>query len=163
MSKSIKHVSIFDKSQSVFIHTDTHMGNVLHKNNKLTALLDFDNSLKAPKVRALSSLFAFICDPEQFVEGTTAFSKFKGKNFRHLLKILKRKFPEIFNDSLLLRKLNIIFIKEGIMWVSQNWSATWNAEMIKGLIKNELPEDDLSQTYHGKILKEYIVIGNYPD
>lgn len=147
-----KHISIFDSCESVFIHTDTHMGNILHEGTKLTALLDFDYSLKAPKVRALNSLLGFIDNPQQYVEGTKDFSKFKGKNFHHLLPILKLKFPEIFADSQLLRKLNLIGVKEGVMWVSQNWSADWNAEMIKGLIKNELPENDFSQTYHGKIL-----------
>lgn len=147
-----KHISIFDSCKSVFIHTDTHMGNILHEGIKLTALLDFDYSLKAPKVRALNSLLGFIDNPQQYVEGTKDFPKFKGKNFHHLLPILKLKFPEIFADSQLLRKLNLTGIKEGVMWVSQNLSADWNAEMIKGLIENELPENDFSQTYHGKIL-----------
>lgn len=149
-----KHITVFDKSESVFIHTDTHMGNILHKGSKLTALLDFDSSLKAPKVRSLLSLLGFICDPQQFVEGTKDFKKFKGKNFNHLLKILKRRLPEIFSDPLLLKKLNIIWLSEGIMWVSQNWSSDWNAEMIKGMIENELHENDLSQTYYGKILRD---------
>ncbi len=147
-----KHAHIFDNCESVFVHTDTHMGNILHEGMKLTALIDFDSSLKAPKVRALNSLLGFIDNPQQFAEGTKDFPKFKGKNFYHLLPILKSKFPEIFADSQLLRKLNLIGIKEGVMWVSQNWSTTWNAEMIQGLIENELPENDLSQTYHGKIL-----------
>lgn len=149
-----KHISIFDSCESVFIHTDTHMGNILHEGTKLTALLDFDYSLKAPKVRALNSLLGFIDNPQQYVEGTKDFPKFKGKNFHHLLPILKSKFPEIFADQNLLRKLNIIGVKEGVMWVSQNWSADWNTEMIKGLVANELPDNDLSQTYHGKILSK---------
>lgn len=149
-----KHISIFDDCESVFIHTDTHMGNILHEGTKLTALLDFDYSLKAPKVRALNSLLGFIDNPQQFVEGTKDFTKFKGKNFHHLLPLLQSKFPEIFADPLLLRKLNLIHIKEGIMWVSQNWSADWNAEMIKGLVENELPEDNLGQTYYGMVLSK---------
>lgn len=147
-----KHIAVFDNSESVFTHTDLHMGNILHEDNKLTAVLDFDSSLKAPKVRALISLIGFIDNPQQFVEGTKDFPKFKGKNFYHLLPLLKEKFPKIFADPKLLRKLNLIGLKEGLMWVSQNWSTNWNAEMIKGLIKNELPENDLSQTYHGKAL-----------
>lgn len=147
-----KHIVIFDNSESVFTHTDLHMGNILHENNKLTAVLDFDSSLKAPKVRALISLIGFIDNPQQFVEGTKDFPKFKGKNFYHLLPLLKEKFPEIFADPELLRKLNLIGLKEGLMWVSQNWSADWNKEMIEGLIQNELPDNDLSQTYHGKAL-----------
>ncbi len=147
-----KHIHIFDDCESVFVHTDVHMGNILHEETKLTALLDFDTSLKAPKVRVLNSLLGFIDNPQQYVEGTDDFAKFKGKNFLHLLPILKARFPEIFEDPQLLRKLNIIGLKEGVMWVSQNWSADWNAEMIKGLIENELPENDFSNTYHGKIL-----------
>ncbi len=147
-----KHISIFDKWESVFVHADIHMGNILHEEDKLTALIDFDYSLKAPKVRALLSLMGFIDHPQQFVEGTKNFEKFKWKNFYHLLPILQSKFTEIFADPELLLKLNLIEIKESIKRVSQNWSADWNIEMINSLIKNELAEDDLSQTYHGKIL-----------
>ena len=60
----------------------------------------------------------------------------------------------MFADPQLLRKLNLIEIKESIKWVSQNRSANWNAEMIKGLIQNELTGENLSQTYHGKILSK---------
>ena len=147
-----KHISVFDNSESVFIHVDLHMGNILHEGTKLTAILDFDSSLRAPKIRALNSIIGFIDNPQQYVEGTKDFSRFKGKNFHHLLPLLKEKLPEIFEDPQLLRKLNLIHIKEGVMWVSQNWSSDWNAEMIKELINNELPVDDLSRTYHGKVL-----------
>lgn len=147
-----KHVGIFDDGESVFVHADTHMGNILHEGDKMTALLDFDYSLKAPKERALISLFGFIDSPQQFVEGTKDFSRFKGKNFYHLAPLLKEKFLEILADPQLARKLNIIGIKDGIMWVSQNWSADWNAEMIRNMIKDELAEDDLSRTYYGGIL-----------
>jgi len=149
-----KYVSIFDEGESVFIHTDIHMGNILHSGEKLTALLDFDYSLKAPKVQVLITLLWFIYYPQQFVEGTDDFSRFKWKNFLHLLKILKRRFPDIFNDPLLLRKLNILGIKEWIMWVSQNWSSDWNVEMIKNILENEITENNLEKSYYGKILQE---------
>jgi len=149
-----KHISIFDKGESVFVHADVHMGNILHEKGELTALIDFDYSLKAPKVRALLSIIGFIDNPQQFVEGTRDFDRFKGKNFYHLLPILQSRFPDMFADPELLRKLNLIEIKESIKWVSQNWSADWNIEMIKGLIENELAGENLSQTYHGKILSK---------
>ena len=63
-----KHISIFDKGESVFVHADVHMGNILHDKGRLTALIDFDYSLKAPKVRALLSIIGFIDNPQQFVE-----------------------------------------------------------------------------------------------
>jgi hypothetical protein len=147
-----KHISIFDDSESVFIHTDIHMGNILHSNDKLTAIIDFDQSLKAPKVRTLISLLGFIDSPQQFVEGTNNFEKFKNINFQHLLKNLKNKFPEIFSDPLLLRKLNIMGLNEIVMWISQNWSNDWNAEMITEILKNELPKNNLSKSYYGKFL-----------
>jgi hypothetical protein len=59
------------------------------KAGKLTALIDFDYSLKAPKIRALLSIIGFIDNPQQFVEGTKDFDRFKGKNFYHLLPILQ--------------------------------------------------------------------------
>lgn len=149
-----QHVGVFNEGKPVFVHTDLHMGNILHEGSKLTAVVDFDYSLKAPKVRVLQSILGFIDNPQQFVEGTKDFEKFKGKNFHHLLPVLKEAFPEIFSDPQLLRKLNLIQINEGIMWVAQNWSAAWNEEMIRGIINKELPESEvgLSQTYHGALL-----------
>ncbi len=70
--------------------------------------------------------------------------KFKAQNttFKNALKILLFEWLAA----------NLIGLKEGLMWVSQNWSADWNKEMIEGLIQNELPDNDLSQTYHGRVL-----------
>jgi hypothetical protein len=149
-----RRLFVFREDEPVFVHTDVHMGNILHEGKKLTALIDFDWSLKAPKVRALLSLLGLIDRPQQFVEGTKDFPKYKGKNFYHLLPVLKSEFPEVFSDPQLLRKLNLLFISEGGMWISENWSARWNREMIKDLVDNELPEGDLNQTYYGKVLSQ---------
>lgn len=147
-----RHIGVFDEGEPVFVHTDLHMGNMLHEGKKLTAVLDFDWSLKAPKERVLLSLLGLIDNPSQFVEGTRDFPKYKGKNFYHLLPVLKQEFPEIFADPQLLRKLNLIGLSEGVMWISQNWSTEWNKEQLKRLTTEELPEEELTQTYHGKIL-----------
>jgi aminoglycoside phosphotransferase (APT) family kinase protein len=63
-----KNVFIFDNSKSVFCHTDIHMGNILHDKYKLTSLLDFDSSVKAPLIQMLPTIFGFIENPEQFFE-----------------------------------------------------------------------------------------------
>lgn len=147
-----RNLFVFREDEPVFVHTDMHMGNILHEGRKLTALIDFDWSLRAPKVRGLLSLLGFIDRPQQFVEGTKDFPKYKGKNFYHLLPVLKSEFPDVFSDPQLLRKLNLLFISEGVMWISENWSAEWNKEMIKNLVDNELAEGDLNQTYYGKVL-----------
>ena len=151
----IKNVKVFGKgTESVFVHTDLHPGNMLHKGNKLTAILDFDYSLKAPKMRVLLSLLGFIDKPSQFVEGTKDFKMYKGKNFYHLLPILRDELSELFADPLLLEKLNLHFISEGLRWVAANWSADWNKQMIKMIVENELPDNkkDLVKSYYGKVL-----------
>lgn len=150
----VKHLGIFENEKAVFVHTDAHMGNFLHEGTKLTAVIDFDWSLKAPPVRALPPLLNFLYDPQQFTEGSSYFPKFKGKNFMFLLPTLKQMLPELFEDGLLLKKLNLMSINDGIMWISENWSAEWNKGTIKNIIGQELAESDtdLKQTYFGKLL-----------
>lgn len=150
----LEYVGLFDKERSVYALTDVQMANMLHDGKKLTALIDFDYSLKAPKIRTVAAIIGFIGEPEQFVEGTKYYPRFKGKNFCYLLPILRKKFTEVFTDKDFLRKLNIIGIGEMVMWVAQNWSAEWNKQMIAGVLDRELAESeaDLQRSYYGKIL-----------
>jgi hypothetical protein len=150
----MKHIDIFDDEQSVFVHTDLHMGNILHDGRHLKAVIDFDSAQKAPKARTLISLLGLIDNPQQFVEGTDDFPKYKGKDFYNLLPILKSELSDVFADPLLIQKLNIIGLCEGLMWVAGDWSAGFNEQMIASMIREETPESEgeLSLTYHGKIL-----------
>lgn len=150
----LENVVVFNNERSVFVHTDLHMGNILHQGNQLTAVLDFDHSLKAPKARILLSLLGFVDNPSQFVEGTKDFAKYKDKNFYSLLPILKEELSDIFADSKLLKKLNVQGIKEGVKWIADNWSADWNKEMISNLVNNELAgtSETLHKSYFGKVL-----------
>lgn len=147
-------VNILDDEKPVFVHTDLHMGNMLHDGDRLTAVLDFDYSLKAPQFTTLTSLLGFIGKPSQYVEGTKDFARFRGKNFHHLLPVLREELPELFTDPDLLQKLNLAYLEASVMWVADNWSADWNKEMIRDLLKNELPqsEEDLQGTHYGKVL-----------
>jgi hypothetical protein len=150
----MEHVGIFADEKAVFVHTDIHMGNILHEGKELTAIIDFDSSLKAAPSRILLSLLGFIDNPSQFVEGTSDYSKYKGKNFYNLFPVLKEELADIFTDSLLLKKLNLLGIREGIDWIAANWSTEWNKEMIANLVNKETPEDneELLNSYYGKIL-----------
>ena len=150
----LKQINIFDNEQAVFVHTDMHMGNIFHENEKLTAVIDFDHSLKAPPSRVLLSLLGFIDNPSQFAEGTDYYPKYKGKNFYHLFPVLKEELSDIFTDPLLLKKLNLLGIREGVDWVAANWSTEWNKEMIGNLVNKETPDSDegLADSYYGKIL-----------
>lgn len=152
----LNNLNVFNGETAVFVHTDTHMGNFLHVGNKLTALIDFDWSIKAPKFRALVKLLSFLYDPQQFTEGSSYYEKYKGKNFMFLMPALKTDLNELFDDKLLLKKLNIHFVSEGLRWIAQDWSVNWSKEMMKTILENELPETEkgLKQTYCGKILYE---------
>lgn len=143
----------FDDKTPVFIHTDLHMGNILHEGNRVTAILDFDSALQAPKWVVLRSLLGVIADPSQYVEGTEDFVKFKGKDFYHFLPMLQHELSDVFSDPKLLRKLNIRSVAEGIKWISGNWSTDWNKEMMKNLIERELAisENALHNSYYGRI------------
>lgn len=149
------HVDIFDEASAVFVHTDVHMGNILHRGETLSGLIDFDSSLKAPSFVTLQSILKFLDHPSWFVEGTPAFAKYKGKNFHHLFPILKEKFHTIFTDPQLARKLNVYGVATSVMWVAGNWSAEWNKETIDTIVTNELADTEtaLEQSYYGKLLR----------
>lgn len=150
----LNNLAIFKGEKPVFVHTDTHMGNFLHLGNRLTALIDFDWSVKAPAWRVLAKLLAFLADPQQFTEGSSYFEKYKGKDFMFLMPTLKAELKELFDDPLLLKKLNLHFVSEGLMWIAEGWSDNWSREMMKTILENELPEndEDLQKTYCGKII-----------
>jgi hypothetical protein len=116
--------------------------------------VDFDWSMKGPKCGNLQTLLGLIDNPAQYTEGSPYFPKYKGKNFYFLLPLLKEEMSDVFEDKNLLQKLNLIFMSDGIKWIAENWSETWNQDMIKTILENELPEtkEDLNQTYFGKVL-----------
>lgn len=149
-----ENVHIFNDERPVLVHTDLHMGNILHDGGTLTAIIDFDSAERAPLMRSLISLLGLIDNPSQFVEGTKDFVAYKGKNFYHLLPILRRGLSELFADPLLLKKLNVNGVAVGIMWIAGNWSAEWNKEMMFNLVTKELATSDaeLKNSYFGKII-----------
>ncbi|MDE2079124.1 MAG: aminoglycoside phosphotransferase family protein [Patescibacteria group bacterium] len=149
-----RYLGIFENEMAVFVHNDLHMGNILHDGARVTAIIDFDSALKAPKMRELMSLLGFIANPQQFVEGTPEFGMYQGRSFYHLLPLLRAALPDVFADPALLRKLNIDGICEGLHWVAGNWSAEWNKEMVRNIMERELAETDtaLQKSYFGAIL-----------
>lgn len=154
-----KKLNVFDNSESVFCHVDIHMSNILHYKENLTALLDFDFSQKAPKIQMIPTILGFISKPEQFFEWSDKFEKYKWKSFLFLLPILIKEFSDIFSDLNVLQKLNILLIKELIMWISQDWSEYYNREQIQNILENELPKNEFelkTKTYAWKLLSKYL-------
>ncbi len=150
-----EHLSVFDTDTASFVHRDLHMGNVLHENAELTAVIDFDSAVSAPSYMALVRLVGLIDDPTQFVKGTDSYSAYEGLKFEYLYPELKSAFARELEDRDLVLKLNLLGIIEGLMWISQNWSLEWSKEMIENLSSNEMPLDnDLSSTYFGEIIEK---------
>jgi len=152
-----ENIDIFnDDKIAYFNHTDLHTGNLLYDGEKLTLLFDFDGAIKGPRYLILPKLIGAIDDPSQFVEGTEYFAKYQCRKFDHLYKPLKEKMPEILAIPNLVRKLNIYGIIEGLKWISENWSAEWNANQIKNLLEIEMTSETqpLEETYYGKIFRK---------
>jgi hypothetical protein len=149
-----RHLSILEHETPVLIHGDLHMGNVLHLGDKLTAVIDWDGASYLPKFLGLVSLLGLIDKPSQFVEGTPNYPRFKDVRFPYLLPILKSELPDVFADTNLVHKLNVVGVVIGMMWVSGDWSKEWNKEMIKNLVENETPDNvaNLKNSYYGKLL-----------
>lgn len=146
------HLDVFKNEKAVFVHTDLHMGNILHDGATLTAVIDFDAAVKGPAALALRPLVAVIDDPAQFVEGTPEFARYKKKRFPNLLPLLREELPDIFSDPLLLQKLNLISIREGIDLIAANWSAGLNEILFRLLLDNEVDDTKLNSSYYGRML-----------
>lgn len=129
VSYAQNNLHLFEHDTPSFVHTDLHMGNVMQ---------EIDN-------------------PAQFVEGTSDFEVYKDKRFEYLYPFLKQTFTEELADPELSKRLNVLGIIEGLMWVSEEWSKEWNKEMIHNLATVEVPEDgDVSGTYYGQVIKKIV-------
>ena len=149
------HLHLFTKDVASFVHTDLHMGNVMHEDGKLTAVIDFDSIQSAPAYRILMSLIGVIDNPAQFVEGTPDFESYKGRRFEYLYPVMKEKLGDLLEEENLGLKLNILGMIEGLMWASEEWSKQWTKEMVENLATNEMVEDgDYSKTYYLPIIKK---------
>lgn len=154
------HIDVFnDEKDSCLNHTDLHFGNVLHEGDKITLLFDFDGSIKGPAYLMLLKIIGAIDEPAQFVEGTEYFDEYKDKKFEFLFPVLAEKMADVFADKNLVRKLNLAGITEGLKWISENWSAEWNANQIKNLLENEacIEKGALGRSYYGRIVEKITV------
>lgn len=148
-----KHLHLFEKDRASFVHSDLHMGNVMHQDGGLTAVIDWDSSQSIPSYAGLIPLIGLIDNPGQFVEGTPDYEAYKGKKFEYLYPVLKQAFAEELKDDGLELKMNVLGIIGALMWVSEDWSREWNKEMVANLTAKEVPQDgDVSSTYYGETI-----------
>lgn len=153
----ISHLDAFKtKEESSFIHTDLHIGNVLHRKSEVTLIYDFDSAVKGPKVLMLPKLIATLDNLIEIIEGTEYVDQFSHQKFEHLHPILKEKLPDLIFSSLVDRQMNLILIFKRMRWISQDWSHNWNKFMIKKTLEDELvsPGSSMNETYYSKILNK---------
>jgi hypothetical protein len=158
------YLDLFNDDVACFVHSDLHMGNVMHEEGRMTAVIDWDSTHPVPAYVGLMPLVGLIDNPAQFVEGTPYYNEYKGKKFEYLYPLLKIAYLEELQDPQLVRKLNVLGIIENLMWVSGEWSKEWNQEKIAQLTSEELAETDekLAETYFGKTIgkiKRYALSG----
>ncbi len=154
-----KHLNVFDdEKECTFVHTDLHMGNILHEGDKLTGLIDFDSAFRGPRVASLPMILGFVFNPQQYTEGSDYFPKYKGQQFLYFLPILKARWPAVFSDPQLLRKLNLLNIIENLGWVADNWSKEWNKQLIDMFFATEI-DKDLKVSYFGQRLESGSYVG----
>lgn len=129
-----KHISVFSDPRSdppVLVHDDIHMANIMHEGEKLTAIIDWDDAWRAPKVAMLHTIFGLIFNPQQFTEGTPLFTRYHNKSFRHLYPVLVEAFPDLFQDMrMLLAKMNLLAIESNIMWVSVDCGKEYSSGLV---------------------------------
>lgn len=150
-------VDIFSKEKvSYFTHTDINIANVLHVDDKISLLFDFDSAIKGPKLMMLPKLISSIDNMGEIVDGTHHYKTYRDKKFEYLYPILLEKLPDVFLDKDLVRKLNLILIYRGLRLVAKNRFERWNHIIIKDMIDCEIAKTNklLSQTYYGQILKK---------
>lgn len=151
----LDRAGLFDDDKSVFVHTDLHMGNLMHDGSELTAVIDFDHSRRAPVMLELATLLSFLGDPQQFVEGRPEFARYKGQKFLHLVPVLRQELPELFDDPNLLKKLNLISLTASVNFLADNWSEKANAELVRSTLASGLPDsvEEHEQTLYGRTLR----------
>lgn len=149
------NLHLFENDVPSFVHTDLHMGNIMHEDGELTAVIDFDSSQFAPAYRVLMSLIGTVDNPAQYVEGTSLYENYKGRKFEYFYSVIKEKLPDLLEEENLGLKLNILGIIEGLMWASEEWSKQWTKETVKKLVDKEVVEsNDYSSTYYFPIIEK---------
>ena len=127
----------------VFVFSDLHFENILHKEGVITGIIDFDFSCQAPKEYELFIFTDFVYAPADYVEEKLEDS-FRGYDMQKEMQWLKKYYPELFAvDDLpdLIRLYSITGIIESIHDCQKG---RWSENVLKKSMKriNDLYKTD---------------------
>ena len=152
-----QYAHVFDAGDErpSFVDTDVHWANILHKGGRLSALLDFDFSVRGVRCQALPMLLEAIAHPELIAPQSDSAedSEFRVKlatvDLSWVVRVLREELPELFADPHLLRKLNLLHIKE-LLWMAVH--CPHGNELQQVLERELVPDELLGDTHYAKIL-----------
>jgi len=148
-----KHADLFANSPCGFVHPDLHPCNILCAQGRLTGVVDLDEIYEGPKEGFLPTLLSFLERPKMFIPPTVA--DFSSSTFSFLYPSVKKAFAPIWDQPTLICKLNVLFIRQSLEWMTNRLSSDESLEFLHIILQRELPqnESDYEQTYFARLLK----------
>lgn len=154
-----QYAHVFDAGDArpSFVHTDVHWANILHVGGRLSALIDFDFSVKGAQCQVLPMLLEAIAHPEIIAPQSDASedrelrAKLATLDLSWAVRVLCDELPDLFADPHLYRKLNLLYIKE-LLWMAAHCPHGNGNELQQVLERELLPDEQLIDTHYAKIL-----------
>jgi len=119
-----EHKHLLEDAIPVQVHGDLTLVNILVDNGKISALLDFEYALQAPKDYELWVIEAFCLYPNDWVaEGNEAFCT---TDFANFIQLFRKQYPELFEIPHLRERVNLYHLdgnlRSYLAWRKDNLS-----------------------------------------
>ena len=130
-----KHV--LQEAIPVLVHHDLWLGNILVEDGKISAILDFEFSIQAPRDYELLLMEQFCLYPNDFAEDDGGI--YTTADFADYFQLLKKHYPELFEVRDLRKRLNLYHIpyslRAYVVWRKTQVEATDTSLPIQPLAK----------------------------
>ena len=103
-----RHKQVLQEGIAVLVHGDLWLGNILVKDGKISAILDFEFSIQAPRDYELLLMEQFCLYPNDYVEENNEI--YTTADFADYLQLLKKHYCELFEVRNLRERLNLYHI-----------------------------------------------------
>lgn len=132
-----RHKHVLHTASPVLVHRDLWPGNILINDGKISAILDFEFAIQAPRDYELLLIEQFCLYPNDFVEENNEI--YTTADFADYFQLLKKHYPELFAVRDLRERLNLYHIiyslKAYIAWRKTQPQATEGHLPIQPLAK----------------------------
>lgn len=119
------HQAVLEDSMPVQVHSDLTLVNILVDQGKISALLDFEFSLQAPRDFELRPMEAFCLYPNDWTEESN--EVFCSADFASFLPLLRRFYPALFDIPHLRQRVNLYHLDDSLSsylaWRKDNLAA----------------------------------------